>query len=144
MMGLLDLLSPRVSRQHGDAATGDPGTNTVGAGCQDDGYTRAEYETGAVGIGKETEQLGQDVGRLEIRCEKNVGIAGDLRANSLCFGGLLADGVVKGQWAVEKALGDLPAFSHLAQGGGVQGRRHFRIHCFDGGKNGYLWLRQAK
>src|SRR5258707_14757962 len=117
MMGFRDLLSPRVSRQHGDAAARDPGPNTVGAGCQDDGDARPEYETGAVGIGEEAKQLGQDVACLEIRREKYVGIAGDFRANSLCFGGLLADGIVKSQWAVQKATGDLPAFGHLAQGG---------------------------
>src|SRR5436190_7627458 len=114
MMSLLRLLPPRVCRLHRYTRACNPGPNAVGAGCQDDGYTRAEDKTGAVGIGQEAKQLGQNVGRLKIRGDKNVWIAGDFRANSLCFGGLLADRVVKGQWAVKQAPGDLPAFSHFA------------------------------
>ena len=108
--------------------------------CQDDGHTRAEHQTGAVGVGQEAQQLGEDVARFEIRREQNVGIAGDLGANSLCLGGLLADRIVESQRAVEKAAGDLPAVGHLAQSRGVQGRRHLRIHRFNGGENGHFRL----
>jgi hypothetical protein len=102
MMSHQDLLSPRVSGQHGDAAARDPGPNAVRAGCQDDGYTRTEHETGAVGIGEEAKQLGQDVGRLEIRREKNVGIAGDLRVNSFGFAARLPIALSKASGPVEK------------------------------------------
>ena len=57
--------------------------------------------------------------------QQNVGIAGDRGANSFGLGGLLADGVVKGERAVENAARDLPAVGHLAEGRGVEGGRHF-------------------
>ena len=125
----------RMGRQHRDSATGNPRPHAVGPAGQDDRHPRAEHQPGAVGIGQEAELLGQDVAGFEIRREKNVGIAGDLRVNALGFGGLLADRVVERQWAVENAAGDLSALGHLAKRRGVDRGRHLRSHRFDRGEN---------
>jgi hypothetical protein len=62
--------------QHGDRAAGDAGANGVRAAREDDRHARAEHEAGTVGIGQEGELLGEDVARLEIGHEQNVGSPG--------------------------------------------------------------------
>src|SRR3954462_211898 len=87
-MRSLERLPPRVSSQHGHAATRDPRPHIVGTRRKNDGHSRAEHQACAIGIGQKAKKLGKDVGRLEVRREKNVGITGYVRVNSLSLGSL--------------------------------------------------------
>jgi hypothetical protein len=131
--------------QHGDGATGEAASRRrIGAAGEDGGHAGAEDDAGQLRSAQVFKLLGEHVAALEIGDDEDVGLAGDGRDEVLDFGGLDADGGVKGQRAVEDAAGDLAAVGHLAEGGGVEGGLDLGVHGFDGRQQGNLGLGDAE
>ena len=82
--------------------------------------------------------LGENVPGFQIRRQKNVWIACDIRVDALGLCRLLTDRVVKRQWAIQKGFSDLSALGHFAKSSGIDGGWHFRGHRFNRGKDGDL------
>src|SRR5262245_65767147 len=103
----LKRLSSSVCRLDRNCATGNSRANRIGSTRQDDRNLRAQNETGAVGVRQEAELLGEHIPGLEARHEKDVGIAGDRRLDTLDLRGFCADRVVERPWAIQAAARDL-------------------------------------
>jgi hypothetical protein len=84
----------------------------------------------------EDQVLGKHVPGFEIGHHEDLGAARDLGFDALDLRCLGIDGIVEGEWPVEDAAGDLPPVGHLAERGGVDGRRNFRGHRFHRRKYG--------
>jgi hypothetical protein len=106
------------------------------------GTRRAEHEAGAVSVGQEAKQLGQDVARLEIRRNRMSGSPATSEWIPLSWR-LLLMALSKAQGAVDKGSGDLPAVGHLAQAAASRVAGIFELH-FDGGEYGHLGLCQQR
>src|SRR5512135_3678239 len=107
-------LAPGMSDQRQDGGRGQPRTDRVGSAGQHDRDPGPHDDAGPLGTGQVDELLGQDVARLEVGHEQDVGLPGHRRRDLLGPGGLEADRVVEGQRAIENSPGDLPPVGHLA------------------------------
>src|SRR5215831_3201698 len=95
MTNLLWPRSPGMDGEHSYRTARRAGSNAVRSAGENHRHLGSQSQTRAVSLGKETELLCQNVAGFEIRCQQDVRIACNLRANTFCSSCLLADGIVK-------------------------------------------------
>ena len=103
----------------------------ISAAGEDNRHSCAQDDTCALRIGQIIQLLDQHIASFKIGYDQDVGLTGDRGDDTFRTGGFWRDGVIKREWAVHDATGDLTTIRHLAQGRRFQRSGQLRIHGFD-------------
>ena len=116
-------LAPRRHHHHGHGAGGKAACQRVGAARQNDRHTRAEHDSGSIGLGEKRQALGKHVPRLKIGGHEDIGAPGNQGHELLDHRGLRTDRIVERQRPIDKRTTNLPpsAILHNAAASIVEG-----------------------